>query len=72
MSKSGLLNIEFNQALEIPSVFKQADGNRRRLLELETFDPASIIGVSLQLHSDVSPRDLSYHMVFKEWEEKFI
>jgi len=63
MSKSGLINIEFNQELEIPSIFKSSsDENRRILQNLEEINPTQVFGVKMHLMSEVSPRDLSYSL----------
>jgi len=63
MSKSGLINIEFNQELEIPSFLKNSSNeNRRSLQNLEKINPTQVIGVKMHLMSEVSPRDLSYSL----------
>lgn len=72
MSKQGLVEIDFNQPIEVPSIFKTSSGQGRRLLALENIDPSTIINFNMHLLSGASPRDLSYYMVFKEWNENRI
>lgn len=71
LSKSGELKMEFNQPLEIPSMFQGKEG-KRRLVELLSVNPTLIFEVNMHLLSDVSPRDLSYSMQFKEWTERVV
>lgn len=72
MSKQGLVEIDFNQPMEVPSIFKTSSGQGRRLLALESVDPSTIINFNMHLLSGASPRDLSYYMIFKEWTENRI
>ncbi len=65
VTEDGQITIEFNQALEIPSILK-SDGKRRVLLDLDEVDMSKIILLTIVQMSEGNSNDLAYFMTAKE------